>query len=396
MSLFVGEQVCFAQHPRFRFRKKAPQPERGLPKYKKQQPPLPSMQQIMQRFYQTDWKVVMEQDRLPNPAKGKEKTQMVFNEEMLAPIYLLRRTLAQQAALEARAHRQNPGNALERIAAGENDRSALPPEEQAAQISQFSAAEKQFLSNGKLPWQATHSYVNSSADAWDLITYFPDWVQRNQSYIVSVFATNRALESVQAAMQGGTPDDNVYKVVERLFEMDLGRQPDGSWAYVIYRGDNPSFPKALDFHRIVKIEGFPAAQAAAALALPQRHILFKQQEDKLIEMKFVEGITAQEFDAVIRAMVPEGFEVRMGAHEFEIRNERITPDFELGQLHLHIEKIQPAGAEDPDISYVIELKLRKLVQGKKPHQILKLYRQLFLQYMDDYMATYTLTQPVQH
>ena len=259
------------------------------------------------------------------------------------------------------------------------------------QISDLSSAQKRLLSWGRIPWNTTHEQVNNEPGAWDLIVDFPEWLTLNQGYFVSMLGTNKALESIRAAMNNGTVDDDMYRVMARLIQMELGPQEDGSLAYVAFRGRDPAFPQAQDFHKILKIYGFPAQQVQAAMALAPKHIHFIVQHGLVTGLRLYPGVTAQEIETVIGAMIPEGFEVRMGAHEFEIHNDRTMVDFERGNLHLHIEKIPPTGEGEPDIGYALELKVNRLTEGKKPHQILRIYRRLFGMYMDDYMRAFTLS-----
>ena len=265
--------------------------------------------------------------------------------------------------------------------------------EKLQQLQNLSRAQMQLLSYGRIPWNVTHAQVNSEPGAWDLIVDFPEWLTRNQGYFVGMLGTNKALDAIHAAMNNGTVDDAMYQVIARLSQMKLGPQEDGTLAYVTFRGRDPAFPQAQDFHRILKIHGLPVEQVKAALALPRKNITFVEQNGLVTGLRLYPGVTAQEIETVVGAMVPEGFEVRMGAHEFEIRNDKTQVDFERGNLHLHIEKIPPTGEGEPDIGYALDLKASRLVKNKKPHQILRIYRTLFGTYMDDYMRSFTLSGP---
>lgn len=283
---------------------------------------------------------------------------------------------------------------LDKLLQQESTNPGRIPHKTRKKLPDLSLAQKRILSQGVVPWQATHTLVNTDPIAWDLILEFPEWLTRNQNYFMAMQGTNKAIEAIRVAMANGTVDDTMYEVMLWLRQMNLGMQEDGSLVHAVYRGNNPMLPQAKDFHKIIKIQGMPLEQAAAAFTFEHPHVRFIQDEKSLLGLRLSPGVTRQEIAAVLSALVPPEFEVRMGAHEFEIHNDKTTIDFERGNLHLHIEKIAEEGEGNTDISYALELKLSWLVGDKKPQQILHLYRELFRPYMDNYMRSYSLSAPI--
>ncbi len=269
---------------------------------------------------------------------------------------------------------------------------------QIRQLQETARMQPHVLVSGRPPWQADHAYVSEDPEAWDVILAFPKWFEQNRRHFTTMSDTKLAMEAVLSAVQGGTPDDNTYQVVRHLLQMTLGPLENGNLVQLFYRGKNPAIPQAQDFHQMIKIDGIRKSHAKQAFALTDiPHIEFIQNRLSLFGFILHPGVTPQEIDRVVQTLIPPGFTVRMGVHEFGIESDKTTFNFEQGRLHLHIEKIAPNGLDDFDVSYIIDLKLHELVAGKKPHQILKIYRELFSQYMSEDMISFSLQyHPLQH
>ena len=247
---------------------------------------------------------------------------------------------------------------------------------------------------GLVPWTDTHHLLTQPSDFVDDPLYFEEWYLANEQAIMLNVDTTAAFDALRESVRNGTPDDETYRILDKLYSMKLGPQPSGSFISVAYRGENPALPLAKHFHRVIKIEGIakPNAQRAFEIEkqLPHIHLI---HNSRYVTRIFLEnGVTAQEIDQIVRALTPEGYTIRMSPHEFSLQNDFPSQKTMIGYLHLHIEKIQPTGENDPDISYIVDITANELVKNKPPHQVFKIYRDLFRQYMDDYMTSYTLPQ----
>ncbi len=248
---------------------------------------------------------------------------------------------------------------------------------------------------GMVPWTQTHQHLLTPSNYLDDPLYFDQWYFQNQHALMVTQETTVAFEALQKAVHNGTPDDETYRILDKLYSMQLGMQhPSELFMSLTYRGDDPALPLAKYFHPVIKINGItlPSMKKIFKLKAMAPHIRFSHDEQHIKKLVLMEGVTTQEIDQVVRELTPEGYTVRMSPHEFGIQNDLPTRHTLSGTLHLHIEKIQPDGSTEPDISYILYISAHNLVNQKKPHQIMKIYRNWFWQYMDNYMRHYTLPQ----
>ena len=248
---------------------------------------------------------------------------------------------------------------------------------------------------GMLPRQTFRTTTNRSLDAQDLANDFPQWLAQYGSYILPTPETTKAFETLRTATAGGSLDDTTYEILLTLNNMQLGRSDKDTLVRVAYRGNNPQFPKAKDFHEVVEISGLTRWHPHVQKALQEDYspIIPYINHDAVAGLILGEGTTAKDVARVLQALCPEGFVVRMTPHEFGIQENIVSDDPFRGKLHLHMESISPSegeGAGKPDINYSVWINAKALVRGKTPHQIFKLYRDLFRPYMDDFMVNFTL------
>ena len=205
------------------------------------------------------------------------------------------------------------------------------------------------------------------------------WWEQNHKHVIITPQTQIAFNTVLNAVRNQVPganNVNISDTLEQVNGMQLGN--DGPNYYrVIYRGDNPHLPRAEDFHNVLETQGIPQADAQAAYQLNSPHIELDGDEERVYNLLVKEGVTDKEMSAVIDALTPAGWEIRLGAHELlsQIKN---------GRMHIHIEQIVPTTEEYAiDTSHVLNVNLRALTQGKNPQQIAKTLRYLFSKYLKD-------------
>ena len=158
--------------------------------------------------------------------------------------------------------------------------------------------------------------------------------------------------------------------------MQLGQDGPGYYR-VIYRGNNPRLPRAEDFHNVWESTGIPQADAANAYKLNSPHIDLDGDEELVYNLLVRPGVTDKEMAAVIDALTPAGWEIRLGAHE-------LLHEIKKGWIHIHIEQVVPTTEEDAqDISNVLRVDVRPLTQGKNSQQVAKSLRYLFAKYLKD-------------
>ncbi|WP_428075645.1 hypothetical protein [Candidatus Avelusimicrobium luingense] len=249
--------------------------------------------------------------------------------------------------------------------------------------------------SGPISRQMFSQEINRAPDARDLANDFPQWLLDNGNYMIPTPETTKAFESVRVAAAGNGLNDEIYDILVTLNAMHLGYSDKGRSVRVTYRGDNPTLPQAKDFHEVIEINGLTKWQPHAKKALQNDYgpIKFYITRDSIAGIFLEEGTTAADVARVFQDLCPKGFSVRMTPHEFGLQDGQVTSDSFAGRLHFHIEHISPSegeGSDKPDISYTLWLNAQDLVQDKTPHQIFKLYRDLFRPYMDDYMVNFTL------
>ena len=205
------------------------------------------------------------------------------------------------------------------------------------------------------------------------------WWQQNHKHIITTpqtqVAFNTVLKTVQTQVPG-TGNVNISNVLEQVSSMQLGQ--DGPDYYrVIYRGNNPRLPRAEDFHNVLETQGITQADAANAYKLNSPHIELDGDEELVYNLFVRKDVTDKEMSAVIDALTPAGWEIRLGAHE-------LLHEIKQGWIHIHIEQVVPTTEEDAqDISNVLRVDLRALTQGKNPQQIAKTLRYLFAKYLKE-------------
>ena len=248
------------------------------------------------------------------------------------------------------------------------------------------------LNYGEVSWQENHQLISTEPEYVDAPLSFNTWYTHNSQAIMANVETTAAFDALRVAVRNGTPDDEIYRILDRLYHMDLGLKPDRTFVAVAYRGSTPASPVAEGFHPVIELDGIEKAHATDAFILEAHlpHLRLSKNEDYVTGVVLKPGIKARELDRMIRALTPPGFTVRMSPHEFGLQNDLPTYRTLKGFLHLHIERIQPADADGPDISYVLNLNAYELTDGKKSYEVWKIYTDLFRQYMDEYMTSLTL------
>lgn len=251
---------------------------------------------------------------------------------------------------------------------GEMRRAGQPPSPEAAQELKTLSDEEQ---------QAIEKMADNMLTLWE--NFEEKWWQENQKHIITTPNTRVAFDTVLNAVRHQVPSAtnvNISNVLEQVNGMQLGQ--DGQEYYrVIYRGNNPRIPRAEDFHNVEEIAGLPQQYAEPAYKLNAQHISLDGDEESVSSMFLTQGVTDREMSAVIDSLTPAGWEVRIGAHEMlsQIKN---------GKVHIHIEKVVSTTEEDAvDTSYVLNVNLRQLTQGKNPQQVAKTLRYLFSKYLTE-------------
>lgn len=248
------------------------------------------------------------------------------------------------------------------------------------------------LRYGEVSWQENHQLISTQPEHVDDPLSFNTWYTNNSRAIMANVETTAAFDALRVAVRNGTPDDEIYRILDRLYHMDLGLKPDRTFVAVAYRGSTPASPVAEGFHPVIELDGIKKANATDAFILEAHlpHLRLSKNEDYVTGVVLKPGIKAQELDRMIRALTPPGFTVRMSPHEFGLQNDNPTYRTLKGFLHLHMEKIRPDGTDGPDISYVLNINAYELTDGKKSYEVWKIYTDLFRQYMDEYMTSFTL------
>ena len=247
----------------------------------------------------------------------------------------------------------------------------LPQKEMAKELEQLPAEEQ----------QAIEQMADNMLTLWE--DFEGVWWKQNHKHVITTPQTqtafNTVLKTVQTQVPGAT-NVNISNVLEQVNGMQLGQ--DGPDYYrVIYRGNNPRLPRAEDFHNVLETQGIPQANAQAAYKLNSPHIDLDGDEETVYNLIIRQGVTDRvtdkEMAAVIDALTPAGWEIRLGAHE-------LLNEIKQGFIHIHIEQVVPTTEEDAqDISNVLRVDLRALTQGKNPQQIAKTLRYLFAKYLKE-------------
>ncbi|MBO7237977.1 MAG: hypothetical protein J6U96_01640 [Elusimicrobiaceae bacterium] len=154
-------------------------------------------------------------------------------------------------------------------------------------------------------------------------------------------------------------------------------------------GQNPQIPQPDDWHLMQEMKGVPVVGIDWEKEFP--HIVQSVKGGDLVRVQLLSGVTAQEIDKLIDAMLLDGYTVRMGNHELGISGNRATDNFRNGRLHLHIEQTE---LEEYDqtayVSYVLDIDASQIVQGKNNQGIAATYRKLFGRYISSDNALYQI------
>ena len=128
---------------------------------------------------------------------------------------------------------------------------------------------------------------------------------------------------------------------------------------------------------MLETQGIPQSNVQAAYKLNAPHIDLDGDEETVYNLIIRQGVTDKEMAAVIDALTPAGWEIRLGAHE-------LLSEIKQGKVHIHIEQIVPTTEEDAqDLSNVLRVDLRPLTRGKTPQQVAKTLRYLFAKYLQE-------------
>ncbi len=218
----------------------------------------------------------------------------------------------------------------------------------------------------------------------ELYENFPDWVQTNHRYFVTTYNTVAAFNTLERQARVERMTENMSDILDTLNEMDLGPTEEG-FNRVIFRGENPSNPKPTDFHVVSESIGIPAALSRRAVASMPQHIQVRLN-DKTgdLDTLFLQpGVTEDEIRTVIENIrIPEGWQIRMGNHEIGFTdNGGLTDKARNGWIHLHIETVAAETEEEMyDLSYILQINTKALIEGKNEAQIRGLYKRLFRDY----------------
>lgn len=259
-------------------------------------------------------------------------------------------------------------------------------------IQRANAARSAHTLYGQVHREEYHALMDMHGTAHDLALAFPRWLSKVGTYIMNTPETTQAMEALRYAVASGALDDSLYQVLYHLYSMPLGPQDNGGFLRVAYRGNTPNLPVAKDFHLVVERTGLYKLKVQHVWNLHLPHIAFNTTKQDITGIVLLQGVTPEEVHQVIEALRPQGYAVRMSAHEFGINNDKTTADTIAGKLHLHFEKI-PAYTDqkfNKDIVYSININAMPIVRGKSTHQIMHIYRQLFRPYMDENMVCFTL------
>ena len=247
----------------------------------------------------------------------------------------------------------------------------LPPKETQKELEQLSAEEQ----------EAIEQMADNMLTLWE--DFEGVWWEQNHKHVITTpqtqVAFNTVLKTVQTQVPGAT-NVNISNVLEQVNSMQLGEDKP-SYYRVIYRGDNPRIPLAEDFHNVLETQGIPQANAQAAYKLNSPHIDLDGDKEMVYNLIIHQGVTDRvtdkEISAVIDALTPAGWEIRLGAHE-------LLSEIKQGFIHIHIEQVVPTTEEDAqDISNVLRVDLRTLTRGKNPQQVAKTLRYLFAKYLKE-------------
>lgn len=248
---------------------------------------------------------------------------------------------------------------------------------------------------GAVSRQIFSQEINKAPDARDLANDFSQWLVENNDFILPTPETTKAIEALRVSTTRNAIDDNIYDILVKLNDMQLGYSDKETLKKVAYRGNTPALPQAKDFHEVIEIPGLTRWQNHVQKALQNDYspITLYTNHNAVAGLILGEGTTAADVARVLKDLCPNHFEVRMTSHEFGIQEEGISETTLHGRLHLHIEYIAPSegpGSEKPDINYWVWINAQALTARKTPHQIFKIYRDLFRPYMDEFMVNFTL------
>ncbi len=218
----------------------------------------------------------------------------------------------------------------------------------------------------------------------ELYENFPVWVQANARYFVTTYNTVTAFNTLKRQARVDRMTDTMSEILDTLNGMDLGPTEEG-FNRVIFRGANPNNPKPTDFHLVSESVGIPTALSRRAVASMPQHIQVRLN-DKTgdLDTLFLQpGVTEDEIRTVIENIrIPEGWQIRMGNHEIGFTdNGGLTDKARNGWIHLHIEGVAAETEEEMyDLSCILQINTKALIEGKNEVQIRSLYKRLFGNY----------------
>lgn len=235
----------------------------------------------------------------------------------------------------------------------------------------------------------------------NLLSNFPAWLQKVYQYVINTKATVTALNTVTEQVRTWNDRidsdiafdadeteafDNIIDILEAIgVGADLGQISEHEFIRLVYVGDTPTHPQAEDFHLMseIPVEDF-MEENVDWMQTP--HIrAYIDGEGAMEGISLSVGVTAEEIDTVIQALMPEDtYTVRMSNHELGMgisRNHAID-NFLKGKLHIHIEETVKPDDYDTYASYTLHIDASNLVAGKNKQQIAKIYRNLFSKYLD--------------
>lgn len=170
----------------------------------------------------------------------------------------------------------------------------------------------------------------------------------------------------------------------------LGRQADGSYNRLIFRGERPESPKLDDFHVVREVSGLDNSLAQNVFKAKFPSIRFWGDEERIMTLKLDPGASAAQLQQALSGLLPPGFHIRLGTHELGLSGLLLQDKIKFlnGQLHVHFEKsfAKEAGWEEDDnasdVSLVVNIDVSTLVQNKSPKAVGQLYQELFGAFMD--------------
>ncbi len=246
-------------------------------------------------------------------------------------------------------------------------------------------------SYGRVPLEEYHSCAFMIPESWELAESFPQWLYQNYEFGIQDNATNLALEAIRSNASSSTIDDWTYETLKLLSNIPVEQVEQKTFIHFAYLGDNPRLPRAKDFSFTIEKIGIKIEQVPNVTTLNNHHIfVVTNNRARVSGVVLHKGITQQDINEVFEQLIPPGFQIRMGLHEFAIQNSKPTSKTLNGRLHMHIEKIRQPNTQEVGIAYSLYVDAHELVKGKKPHQIIHLYRWLFKRYLDQDMISFTL------